>query len=116
MRRQSSLFDSPGFSPVADSPGWAAELLTGSLATGLAVLAIAILGFLALGGRVPLRQGALAVVGIFLLFSAAEVANVSDIARGESDWSRQEVYRAPLTPAPAATEYNPFADPSQRER
>ena len=47
---------------------WIAALLTGSLATSVAVLAIGATGLAMLSGRVSLRDGARVVIGCFVLF------------------------------------------------
>ena len=71
---QASLFDAP-MEPVAGNAGdWIGGLLGGGLATALCILAIAMLGMLMLGGRLPIRTGLKVVVGCFLLLSASLVA------------------------------------------
>lgn len=53
---------------------WIEALLLGSLATTVAVLSVACVGLLMLGGRVNLRRGATVIVGCFILFGAASIA------------------------------------------
>lgn len=69
--------------PVSDPGGanvflsaaqWLQALLLGSLATSLAVIAIASVGLLMLSGRVNLRRGATVILGCFILFGAATIA------------------------------------------
>lgn len=60
-----SLFDAPVASPVAYAASWVTGTLTGSLATGLCVVAVALLGMLMLRGRLPVRAGLQVVVGCF---------------------------------------------------
>jgi type IV secretory pathway VirB2 component (pilin) len=54
---------------------WIAGLLLGPLSTALAVLAVALLGFIMLSGRLPVRRGASAIIGCFILFSAGAIAS-----------------------------------------
>lgn len=58
-----------------DAAHWLQELLIGSLATSIAILAIAAIGSLMLSGRIPTRRGATTIIGCFVLFSAAAIAN-----------------------------------------
>tara|TARA_R110002124_G_scaffold243235_1_gene408330 strand:- start:39369 stop:39764 length:396 start_codon:yes stop_codon:yes gene_type:complete len=53
---------------------WIQTLLLGSLATSLAVIAIASVGLLMLSGRVNLRRGATVILGCFIVFGAASIA------------------------------------------
>lgn len=64
---------SSGFALVA-GVDWIARLLTGSAATIIATIGVAILGLMMLGGRLPWRRGASAVLGCFLIFGAPIVA------------------------------------------
>lgn len=53
---------------------WLVALLTGSLAVGLCVLAIAVIGLLMLNGRLPVRAGLRVVLGCFVLLGAPVIA------------------------------------------
>lgn len=53
---------------------WLARALTGPLGTGLATIAVAWFGFGMLSGRLRLRRGALLVLGCFIFFGAAGLA------------------------------------------
>jgi type IV secretion system protein VirB2 len=50
------------------------QWLLGSVATGIAVLAVAFVGFGLLGGRLNWRTGARVVMGVFILFGAPMIA------------------------------------------
>jgi type IV secretory pathway VirB2 component (pilin) len=63
-----SLLDAPLGEPIVDGVGWVSGLLTGSLAITLAVIGIALLGFLLLTGRVDVRRSGRVVLGAFVLF------------------------------------------------
>ena len=61
-------------SALVDAAGWIRDLLTGSLALSIAIIAMAWLGFMALQGRMPWRDGARIVVGCFILFGSSAIA------------------------------------------
>lgn len=60
----------PSQSVLVAALGWIESVLLGSVATGVAVLAVAFLGFGMLTGRIDWRTGARVIVGIFILFGA----------------------------------------------
>lgn len=67
--------------PYSSEPGvlaaavsWVERLLMGSIATSIAVIALAWVGFAMLSGRFQLRAGARVVLGCFILFGAASIA------------------------------------------
>lgn len=62
-------------STVSAAVDWVRDLLVGSTATTVAVLAIAGVGLLMFNGRLPARRAARVVLGCFILFSAAAIAN-----------------------------------------
>jgi type IV secretory pathway VirB2 component (pilin) len=72
--QSSSLFDDSGASVIANATKWIEGALLGQIATTLAVLALAGLGFAMLTGRLPVRRGLLAVLGCFVLFGAPVIA------------------------------------------
>ncbi|MBB3360356.1 MULTISPECIES: TrbC/VirB2 family protein [unclassified Novosphingobium] len=59
------------FGVVAD---WLREVLSGSLATALCVVAISLVGLSLFQGRLRLQRAALVVVGIFLLLGAPMIS------------------------------------------
>jgi type IV secretory pathway VirB2 component (pilin) len=66
---------SPDAAPALfSSVEWVRDLLTGSIGTSIAVLAIAWLGFALLQGRIPVRAGARVVLGCFILFGSPVIA------------------------------------------
>lgn len=68
-------FEASGTLAVESGAGWLVSLLTGSLALGLSVLAIAMVGLLMLSGRIPVRGGLQAVIGCFVLLGAPVIAS-----------------------------------------
>ncbi len=107
---QISLATAPPTSVFLPAADWVEALLTGSLATALGVIAIALVGFLALFGRLEVRRAITVVIGCFVLFGAA------DIARGLLDLETSaDVKSAPLPlpptpPAPPSLPKPPVAD------
>lgn len=64
----------PGGGALGAAVEWLQALLLGSVATTIAVLAVASVGFLLLSGRIDLRRGAQVVFGCFILFGASTIA------------------------------------------
>ena len=91
-------------------------MLLGSAATVLATLSVAAVGFLLLTGRVEVRRGAIIVLGCFMIFGAASIAN-GIIAAIRGDGESPAVAEAQLPPpspqAPASQpsqgNYDPYA-------
>ena len=69
------MFDAPATNPLADAVFWTTDLVSGSLAVGLSVIAVALVGFAALTGRMPIRMGARVVLGCFVLLGAQVIAS-----------------------------------------
>ena len=64
----------PGASALVDAVAWLQSLLLGTVATAIAVIAVAAIGLLMLNGRIDGRRGATVVTGCFLLFGAPAIA------------------------------------------
>lgn len=78
---QSVSNDPEGSSPLIAALQWIEGTLLGNLATTAAVIAVAIVGFLMLTGRVEWRRGLTVVVGCFIIFGAtAIVAGIKTLA------------------------------------
>lgn len=73
--RPPPLSGDTGPSAIAHALQWLGSLLAGEIATSLAILAIAGLGFTMLTGRLPVRRGMTVVVGCFILFGAPSIAS-----------------------------------------
>ncbi len=65
-----SLADPNGSNAIVAAARWLQDAFLGSVATTLAVLAVATVGFLLLTGRLHIRRGATVLLGCFLLFGA----------------------------------------------
>jgi type IV secretory pathway VirB2 component (pilin) len=70
-----------GSGPIVSALGWLQGTLLGTVATSVAVIAVAMVGFMMLTGRVNWRLGATVIIGCFILFgSAAIVAGIQSTA------------------------------------
>lgn len=76
----SSLANPADQSVLLAAVGWAQGALLGTLATVIATIAIASIGLAMLWGRIELRRGMSVLVGCFILFGAAAIANGLRIA------------------------------------
>lgn len=105
--------NAPSESALVAATNWIAGLLTGSLATSFAVLAIAGVGFGLLAGRVAVRRAVQVVLGMFILFGAPTlVRELTGAARGGAVAAAQpgEVSPPPAPTAPPSP--NPYAGAS----
>jgi type IV secretion system protein VirB2 len=70
-----------GSGPIVQAMGWLRDTLLGQVATTVAVIAVAMVGFMMLTGRMNWRFGATVILGCFILFgSAAIVAGIQSAA------------------------------------
>ncbi|MCR2833090.1 TrbC/VirB2 family protein [Parerythrobacter lacustris] len=65
--------DPQGSGPIVSALGWLQGTLLGSVATAVAVMAVAAVGFMMLTGRINWRFGATVIIGVFILFGAASI-------------------------------------------
>ncbi len=70
-----SLFASRDNSVLLSALSWIEGTLLGSLATIVAILAVAGIGFLLLQGRLVVRGGIRVLAGCFILFGAASIVS-----------------------------------------
>ena len=77
-----NLASSPAFAQAADPQGsgpiiaamsWMQGTLLGNVATTVAVIAVAMVGFMMLTGRMNWRFGATVILGCFILFGSASI-------------------------------------------
>lgn len=75
--------DPAGSGPIVAALGWLQGTLLGNVATAVAVMAVAAVGFMMLTGRLNWRFGATVIIGVFILFGAASiVAGIQSAAGG----------------------------------
>lgn len=80
---QDSSYDPEGSSVLVNAVTWLQGTLLGTVATVVAVIAVASIGFMMLTGRMNWRHGAVVIVGCFILFGAASiVAGIRQTAGG----------------------------------
>jgi len=113
-----SLTDPPGSSVIASGVAWVEGAALGSVATAIAIIAVAAIGLLMLSGRLDLRRGITVIFGCFLLFGASGIAAaLTGLAGGDTQ------VRQPTTPDPGQlsghlssaappTAYDPYAGAS----
>ncbi len=70
---QDSLADPAGSGAIVGAVQWLQGTLLGTVATVVAVIAVAVVGLMMLTGRVNWRHGATVIVGCFILFGAASI-------------------------------------------
>ena len=75
--------DPAGSGPIVAALGWLQGTLLGNVATAVAVMAVAAVGFMMLTGRMNWRFGATVIIGCFILFGAgAIVSGIQGAAAG----------------------------------
>lgn len=65
--------DPQGSGAILGAARWIQGTLLGSVATVVAVIAVAVVGLLMLTGRINWRYGAVVILGCFILFGAASI-------------------------------------------
>lgn len=70
---QDSYSDPAGSGVLVSAVNWLQGTLLGTIATVVAVIAVAIVGFMMLTGRINWRYGVTVVLGCFVLFGAASI-------------------------------------------
>jgi len=70
---QDAYADPAGSGPIVGAVRWLEGTLLGTIATVVAVIAVASVGFMMLTGRINWRFGAAVILGCFILFGAASI-------------------------------------------
>lgn len=70
---QVTVNDPAGSGPIVAALGWLQGTLLGNVATAVAVMAVAAVGFMMLTGRLNWRFGATVIIGVFILFGAGAI-------------------------------------------
>mgnify|MGYP003579440632 FL=1 len=104
-----------GSTALADATLWIQGTLLGTLATAVAVIAVAWIGFGMLSGRINLQRGAIVILGCFIVFGAPVIAagllKAGAAGSGESVAIASPPLRPP-PPTPTSTPYDPYAGAS----
>jgi type IV secretory pathway VirB2 component (pilin) len=107
----------PESNAIIASVDWVRIMLTGNLASTLAVIAVACIGLVLLSGRIPSRRGFEVLFGCFIIFGATSIAH--GLVQVLQNADRHELTRShsatialePSTirsPSPV-TEFDPYA-------
>ena len=64
-----------GSGPIINALYWLQGTLLGNVATAVAVIAVAMVGFMMLTGRLNWRFGATVIIGCFVLFGASAIVS-----------------------------------------
>jgi type IV secretion system protein VirB2 len=67
--------DPQGSGPIVSALMWLQGTLLGNVATAVAVIAVAMVGFMMLTGRMNWRFGATVIIGCFILFGAGAIVS-----------------------------------------
>lgn len=67
------MVDPAGSGVILNAANWLQGTLLGTLATTVAVIAVAAVGFMMLTGRINWRHGAVVILGCFILFGATSI-------------------------------------------
>lgn len=67
--------DPQGSGPIVSALMWMQGTLLGNVATAVAVIAVAMVGFMMLTGRMNWRFGATVIIGCFILFGAGAIVS-----------------------------------------
>ncbi|MEN7537818.1 TrbC/VirB2 family protein [Aurantiacibacter flavus] len=65
--------DPAGSSPINNAFSWMQQTMLGTVATTVAVMAVAAVGFMMLTGRMNWRFGATVIIGVFIIFGAGSI-------------------------------------------
>ena len=91
-----SGMDPQGSGPIVNALLWLQGTLLGNVATAVAVIAVAMVGFMMLTGRMNWRFGATVIIGCFILFGSAAIVSGIQAASGRRlmPLVRSPVFRA----------------------
>ena len=101
-------------SPLPEAVHWIAAVLTGSVATSTAVIAIAMIGFGFMQGHIAARRSAKAVLGCFIIFGAPTIGAAltgAGAVTSEAPPPRSDAVQ-PLPPPPPPASYDPYSGAS----
>jgi type IV secretory pathway VirB2 component (pilin) len=113
-----SLADPSGSNVLISAVAWLQGTMLGTVATSVAVVAVAAVGALMLSGRIDWRRGATVIAGCFVLFGATSiVAGLQGVAENAVAGPYVPVDSPPPMPLRSpvpATVYDPYAGASVR--
>ena len=119
-----SLADPLGSSPLVAAVDWLQGTLLGTVATTIAIVAVAAVGLMMLAGRVDFRRGATVICGCFILFGATSIAagiRIVATGAGSNEAPVVAAFAAPPAsplpreyPTPTPAPYDPYAGASAK--
>ena len=74
--------DPAGSGPIVRAAQWLQGTLMGNVATAAAVIAVAVVGFMMLSGRMNWRYGVTVILGLFILFGSVAIVTGIQSAAG----------------------------------
>lgn len=114
-----SLADPGGPSALVAALSWVQDALLGTLATTVAVIAVAWIGLLMLSGRISGRHGVRVLLGCFVLFGASTIAagiqtGIAATVEAGQPLAQDSINAAsaPVLPEPPPTNADPYAGAS----
>lgn len=117
--------------PLFTAVTWVERTVLGSVATSVAVIAVAVVGLMMLRGRLEVRRGVTVILGCFVLFGAPVLATgirglasavlpAPPVVRVPPPPEPMPLARAPAlmppAPPPSPPNYDPYAGASVRPR
>jgi type IV secretory pathway VirB2 component (pilin) len=113
-----SLSDPGSPNALVEAVMWLQTTILGTVATTIAVIAIASVGLMMLSGRLNFRRGATVAMGCFILFDASTIATGIRSVMVETDapydpmriaFPEAEGPLQPTRPPPSSESYDPYA-------
>jgi len=95
-----SLADPAGSSVIAAALWWLQATLLGTVATTVAIVAVASVGLMMLGGRIDVRHGLTVIAGSFILFGASSIVAGIQASLGGAEIAADSYSLPPPPPAP----------------
>lgn len=109
-----SYYNGAESSAVSSSVLWVQSALMGTVASAVALIAVATVGLMMLNGSLDIRRGARTILGCFLVFGASTIADAF-LAVTKSDANPAPMQLTPPPPPvlppvlPPAAAYDPYA-------
>ena len=97
---------------IVDAARWADTVLLGPIATSVAVMAVAFIGFAMLNGRISWRRGASVILGCFLIFGSRSIVAGFDYREQQPPESVNAATPPPPAFPPPPEGYDPYAGAS----
>lgn len=110
-----SLADRTESSTLVAAVQWIEGVALGTIATSIALIAVASVGFLMLNGRLSIRRGVTVIAGCFILFDAPSIAvGILGVAQPDGSTPTYAAQASPSPPPPIPTPkatqpYDPYA-------